>query len=135
MMICVTKVLYWVQALHSICKGTDLESQRKSMVTNEKQKLLTWQTTRKKTKVTVERDNKVVELPKIELCPFARMMMVCKSCPEINIAQAVRVYELSLEPRSLFTSDGSMLHCSTKSALMNAIEKHVNPEKSTTEWS
>lgn len=26
-----------------------------------------------------------------------------------------------------------MLHCSTKSALMNAIEKHVNPENSTTE--
>ena len=25
-----------------------------------------------------------------------------------------------------------MLHCSTKSALMNAIEKHVNPDKSTT---
>lgn len=61
------------------------------------------------------------------------MMMVCKLCPEINIAEAVGVYEFSLVPRSLFALDGSMLHCSTKSALMNAIEKHVNTENSTTE--
>ena len=57
-----------------------------------------------------------------------------KAHPEINIAQAVGVYEFCLVPRSLFAQDGSMLHCSRKSALMNAIEKHVNPEKSTTEW-
>ena len=49
----------------------------------KKQKLLTWKTTRKKFKVTV--DNKVVELQE-DSCPFARMMMVCKSRPEINIA-------------------------------------------------
>ena len=59
-------------------------------------------------------------------------MMVCKSRTEINIAEAVEVYEVSLVPRSLFASDGSMLHCSTKSALMNAIEKHVNRKNSTT---
>lgn len=96
----------------------------------KKQKLLTWKTTGKKTKVSV--DNKVVELQE-DRCLFARMMMVCKSRPEINIAEAVGVYEFSLVPRSLFASDGSMLHCPTKSALMNAIEKHVNPENSTTE--
>ena len=56
------------------------------------------------------------------------MMMICKSYPEINIDEAVE-YEFSLVPRSFFTSDGSMLHCSTKSALMSAIEKHVNPKK------
>ena len=38
-------------------------------------------------------------------------------------------------PGSHFVSDGSMLHCSMTSALMNAIEKHINPEKSSTiEW-
>ena len=52
---------------------------------------------------------------------------------QVNIAEAVRVCEFSLVPRSLVASDCSMLHCSTKSALMNAIEKHVNPEYSTTE--
>ena len=51
----------------------------------------------------------------------------------VNIAEAVGVYEFFLVPRSLLASDGSMLHCSTKSALMNAIEKHVNPENYTTE--
>ena len=57
----------------------------------------------------------------------------CKSRPEINIAEAVGVYEFSLLPRSLFASNGSMLHCSTKTELINAIEKHVNLETSTTE--
>ena len=61
-------------------------------------------------------------------------MMVCKSRPEINIAEAVEVYEFSLVPRPLFASDGSMLRCSTKSALMNAIDKHVNRQNSTTEY-
>ena len=60
-------------------------------------------------------------------------MMVCKSRPEINKAEAVGVYEFSLVPRPLFGSDGAILHWSTKSALMNAIEKHVNPENSPTE--
>ena len=79
-------------------------------------------------------DNKVVGLQE-DRCLLARIIMVSKSRTEINIAEAVEVYEFSLVPRSLFASDGSMLRCSTKSALMNAIEKHVNPEKSTTEWS
>ena len=52
----------------------------------KKQKLLTWKTTGKKTKVSV--DNKVVELQE-DRCLFARMMMVCKSRPEINKAEAV----------------------------------------------
>ena len=72
-------------------------------------------------------DNKVVELQ--DRCLFARIIMVCKSRTEINIAEAVEVYEVSLVPRSLFASD-----CSTKSALINAIEKHVNRENSTTEY-
>ena len=95
----------------------------------KKQKLLTWKTTGKMTKVTV--DNKVVALQE-DRCLFARMMMVCKSRPEINIAEAVGVFEFSLVSRSLFASD-AMLHCSTKSALMNATEKNVKPENSTTE--
>ena len=65
----------------------------------KKQKLLTWKTIGKKTKVTV--DNKVVELQE-DRCIFARMMMVCKSRPAINVAEAVGVYAFSLLPRSLF---------------------------------
>ena len=92
----------------------------------KKQKLLTSTTTGKKTKVYV--DNKVVELQE-DSCLFARIIMVCKSRTEINIAGAVEVYEFSLVQRSLFASD-----CSTKSALINVIEKHVNRENSTTEY-
>ena len=78
-------------------------------------------------------DNKVVGLQE-DRCLLARIIMVSKSRTEINIAEAVEVYEFSLVPQSLFASDGSMLRCSTKSALMNAIEKHVNRENSTTEY-
>ena len=88
----------------------------------KKQKLLTRKTTAKKTKVAV--DDKVVEL-KEDRCLFARMMMVCKSRPEIDIKEAVGIYEFSLVPRSLFSEDGTMLHVSTKSALMNIIEKQT----------
>ena len=88
----------------------------------KKQKLLTWKTTAKKTREAV--DDKVVEL-KEHRCLFARMMMVCKSLPEIDIKEAVGVYEFSLVPRSPFAADGTMLHVSTKSALMNIIEKQA----------
>lgn len=60
-------------------------------------------------------------------------MMICKSRPEINIPEAVGVYGFSSVPRSLFTADGSMLHCSMKSASMNAIEKHALTANSTAE--
>ena len=75
----------------------------------KKQKLLTWKTTGKKTKMTV--GNKVVELQE-DRSLFARMMMVCKSRPEIDLQEAVGVYEFSIVPRSLFAADGTMLHCS-----------------------
>ena len=73
----------------------------------KKKNLLTWKTTVKKAKVTI--DNKVVELREYR-CFFAHMIMVWKSRPEIAIAEAVGVYDLSLVPRSVFASDGSMLH-------------------------
>ena len=97
---------YRVRAFHSISKGTDQDWQRNSMVTMKKQKLLKWKTTGNKTKVIV--DNKVVGLQE-DRCLLARVIMVCKSRTEINIAEAVEVYEFSLVPRSLFASDGSML--------------------------
>ena len=53
------------------------------------------------------------------------MMVVCQSRPEINLQEAIGMYEFSLVPRSLFAADGTMLHCSTKSALMSLIEKEA----------
>ena len=56
-------------------------------------------------------------------CLFARMMVICNSRPEIDIKEAVGVYKFSVVPRSMFAADGTMLHCSAKSALMTIIEK------------
>ena len=54
------------------------------------------------------------------------MMVICKSCPAIDIKEAVGVYEFSVVPRSMFAADGKMLHCSAKSALMSILEKFPN---------
>ena len=54
------------------------------------------------------------------------MMVICKSRPEIDIKEAVGVYEFSVVPRSMFAADGNMLHCSAKSALMSILEKLSN---------
>ena len=51
------------------------------------------------------------------------MMMVCKSGPEIDIKETVGQYEFSIVPRSLFATDGTMLHCASKSSLMSILEK------------
>ena len=86
----------------------------------KKRKLLTWKTSAKVVKVTVA--DKIVELQE-DRSLFARMMMVCKSRPEIDIKETVGQYEFSIVPRSLFAADGTMLHCASKSNLMSILEK------------
>ena len=54
---------------------------------------------------------------------FALLMMVSKSLPEIDIREAIGQHEFSVIPRSLFANDGTMFHCSMKSALMSILEK------------
>lgn len=49
--------------------------------------------------------------------------MVCKARPEIDTKEAVGEYEFSIVPRSMFSADGTMLHCSSKSTLMNILVK------------
>ena len=86
----------------------------------KKRKLLTWKTSAKVVKVTAA--DKIVELQE-DRSLFARMMMVCKSRPEIDIKETVGQYEFSIVPRSLFVADGTMLHCASKSNLMSILEK------------
>jgi len=50
-------------------------------------------------------------------------MMVAKSRPEIDIKEVIGQHEFSVVPRSLFENDGTMFHCSMKSALMSILEK------------
>jgi len=89
--------------------------------TMKKTKLLTWKTRLKVVQVTAA--DKIVEFQE-DRSLFARMMMVCKSRPEIDIKETVGQYEFSVHPRSiLFAADCTMLHCSSKSNLMNILEK------------
>ena len=53
----------------------------------------------------------------------ARMIIICKSWPDIEIQEAVGTYEFSMLPWSRFADDGTLLHCSCKSTLFGILEK------------
>lgn len=89
----------------------------------KKRKLQTWKSNGKKVKVPI--DDKVVELQE-DRSLFARLMLVAKGRPDTNIEEAIGPYEFSVVPRSLFASDGSMLHCSAKSILLGFLENLQN---------
>ncbi|KAL9964663.1 hypothetical protein ACROYT_G028338 [Oculina patagonica] len=87
--------------------------------TMKKQKLLTWKDTAKVLKVPCK--DRVVELQE-DRSLFARLMVVCKSRPEVDVKEAIGRYEFAVVPRSLFAADGTMLHCPAKSSLMRILE-------------
>ena len=86
---------------------------------SKKRKLLTWKSIGKKAKLIA--NNAIVELQE-DRSLFARMMMVCQTRPEINVKEAVGMYEFTVVPRALF-AEGSILHCPNKSAVMSLLEK------------
>ena len=71
--------------------------------------------------------NKILELQENRSL-FARMMIVSKRSPEIDIKETVGQYEFSVVPQSLFAAKGKMLHCSSKSNLMNIL-KNLNANR------
>ena len=85
----------------------------------KKSKLQTWKTMGKKIKVSS--NGQILELQE-DRNLFARMMVICKSRPEIDIQEAVGTYEFTVVPRSMFATDGEMLHCPAKSVLMSILE-------------
>ena len=62
-------------------------------------------------KVKVRDESNTIELSE-DRSLFARMMVVCKSRPDIDIKEAVVTYEFFVVPRSLFAADGTLLRCS-----------------------
>jgi len=130
----VTKVVMTENAKKDLCQQRDIGRQLfecyvkdriqsgkvNLWATMKKRKLLTWKSSGKTAKLSTP--DKIVELQE-DRSLFARMMMVCKSRPEIDIKEAVGQYEFSIVPRSLFAADGTMLHCSLKSSLMGILEK------------
>ncbi|XP_032229946.2 uncharacterized protein LOC5505744 [Nematostella vectensis] len=87
----------------------------------KKRKLDTWKSATKIIRVKA----KVIEL-KEDRSLFARMSLVAKSRPEIDMKEAVGEFEFNVVPKSMFAQDGSVLHCSCKSALMAILEKVAN---------
>ena len=59
---------------------------------------------------------------------FARILVVCKSRPDINLKESIGKHESSVVPRSLFATDGTMLHCPVKSNLMAILENLPSDE-------
>ena len=93
----------------------------------KKCQLQTWKSTVKHVKLKV--DQKVVEL-KEDRNLFARLLIVAKSRPNINLEDAFGKHEFSVVPRSLFAADGQMLHCPAKSKLMSIITSLIESNKS-----
>lgn len=56
---------------------------------------------------------------------------MCNARPNINLEDAVGRYEFYVLPMSMFAPDGAMLHTSTKSKLMEILEKLPGDDEAT----
>jgi len=54
---------------------------------------------------------------------FARMLIVARSRPEINLKDSVGDHEFTSVPRALFSVTGKLLPCTDKSKLMHILEE------------
>lgn len=72
-------------------------------------------------KVQIKMKDTILEL-KQDRDLFARMLIVARSRPQVDVCDTISNYELSVVPRSMFAPDGTMLHCSQKSKLMELLE-------------
>ena len=128
----VTKAVMPERVLHDICRRTQIGEEcfaqfvSDRIITNnvniwapmKKQKLQMWSSSAMKTQTKSE--DKIVELQE-DRALFARLLVVSKA-RDIDLKQAVGTYEFSVVPRSLFASDGSLLHTTSKSDLMLILE-------------
>ena len=94
-------------------------------ITRNKLKLCS--TSNKKVKINIS--GSVTELT-ADRSLFARLLLVAKSERELNLSNVLGMYEMSLVPRALFTFDGTMHLCPTKSKLIHLLVAFKN---STTE--
>ena len=85
----------------------------------KKVKLQTFKSASKIIKVKVK--DEIVEL-KEDRGLFARMLIVTRSRPDIDLKRCISLYELTVVPRSLFSPDGMLLLCSTKSIILKQLE-------------
>ena len=72
--------------------------------------------------------DQVVEL-KDDRSLFARMLIVARSRPEINLKEAIGQHEFTAKPRALFTVTGELRPCTDKSKLMTILEELQNEKR------
>ena len=98
----------------------------------KKRDLLTWKTIAKVIKVKAK--HMIVKL-KEDSNLFARLAMVCARAAQKLTSKRLLAYMNSLLSQDLymFARDGTMLHCSRKSALMHILENAGGPSSNTQE--
>ena len=83
----------------------------------KKRNLQTWKSTTKRLKLKVDQKAELKEDRNV----FPRLLLVAKSRPNMNLERVVGDHELTVVPRSLFSTDGQMLPCGGKSCLMSKL--------------
>ena len=138
----ITKVVMPTQVQEDVCNRDEIGQQKyvkfveERINTNEvniwarmtKVQLKTWKSTRKAVKHKLA--NQVVEM-KDDRSLFARMLIVARSRPEVNLKEAIGQHEFTSLPRALFAIDGTLLPGTDKSKLMGILEEL--PNQKTTE--
>lgn len=137
----ITKVVMPPQIQKDICSQDEIGQQKYTAFVNErintqevniwarmtKVQLKTWKSARKTVKHKLA--DKIVEM-KDDRSLFARMMIVARSRPELNLKEAIGQHEFTVLPRALFAIDGTLLPCTDKSKLMSILEELPNHDKS-----
>ena len=77
-------------------------------------------------KVSVKIAGTVTELS-ADRSLFARLLVVTRSQRQVDLSETLGIYELSVVPRSMFASDGTMLLCQGKSELMHILKEKDKP--------
>ena len=77
----------------------------------------------KKVKITLH--EKVIAM-KADMSLFSRILVACRSRPDIDFKTILCYYKFSVLPPSLFSPDGSMHHGLVKSKLMGILEALPN---------
>ena len=92
----------------------------------KKVQLKMWKSARKTVKHKLA--DQVVEL-KDDRALFARMLIVVRSRPEINLKESIGQHEFTSLPRVLFSVSGALLPATDKSKLMAILEELPNQKK------
>ena len=91
----------------------------KSIWEMSKRNLLTLKSSSKTMKIKLK--DKIIQL-KEERNLMTRFIIASRMREEIDLPALLGKYEFSVVPRSMFSSDGRLLHCTDKSNVMHAVE-------------